>query len=304
MAAAAWPELSYPSWAPTCATLHRWLQIAGKVRLALSPHINHFWQATFYVNARGLTSSAIPLPGGEGVFEIVFDVAAGEVRVATSVGKAAALAMRPCTVKEFEREFLAALAGLGIAVTIWPMPVEIPNPVRFDQDEEHASCDLEAIRRWWRVLIQSERVFSQFRTGFIGKCSPVHLFWGSMDLAVTRFSGRRAPERPGADAVTREAYSHEVASVGFWPGSDDFPEPAYYAYAAPEPEGFKNAAIRPPAAFYSTQFGEYLLRYEEVRRAADPEAALMAFLESTYLAAAELGKWNRAELERGASIRR
>ncbi len=298
MAASPWPELSYPSWAPTCATLHRWLQIAGKVRLALSPHINHFWQATFYVNARGLTSSAIPLPGGQGDFEIVFDFLAGQVRIATSFGTETALALRPCTVQEFEREFLAALAALGIAVKIWPMPVEIPNPVRFDQDVEHASCDLDAIRRWWRILIQTQRVFAEFRTGFIGKCSPVHLFWGSMDLAVTRFSGRRAPERPGADAVTREAYSHEVSSAGFWPGNGDFPEPAFYAYAAPEPNGFKQAAISPPPAFYSTQFNEYLLKYDDVRLAPDPDAALRAFVDSTYAAAANLGKWNRKELER------
>jgi hypothetical protein len=298
MTSPAWPELPFPPWAPTCATFHRWLQIAGKVRLALSPHINHFWQATFYVTARGLTSSAIPLPGGQGNFEIVFDLLAGEVRVATSFGTETALPLRPCTVQEFEREFLAALAALGIAVTIWPMPVEIPNPVRFDQDVEHASCDLDALRRWWRILIQTERVFAEFRSGFIGKCSPIHLFWGSMDLAVTRFSGRRAPERPGADAVTREAYSHEVSSVGFWPGNADFPEPAFYAYAAPEPEGFKSAAIQPAAAFYSPQFNEFLLKYDDVRLAADPKAALRAFLDSTYAAAANLGKWNRAELER------
>jgi hypothetical protein len=297
----AWPELSYPSWAPTCATLHRWLQIVGKVRLSLSPHINHFWQATFYVNARGLTTGAIPMPGGDSIFETVFDFIAAQVTISTSLGTDTVIPMRPCTVKDFEHEFLGALAALGIAVKIWPMPVEIPHPVRFDLDVEHASCDLDAIRRWWRILIQTQRVFGDFRSGFVGKCSPIHLFWGSMDLAVTRFSGRRAPARPGADAVTREAYSHEVSSAGFWPGNDDFPEPAFYAYAAPEPEGFKHAAIRPPQAFYSTQFNEYLLRYDDVRLASDPDATLRTFLDSTYLAAADLAHWNRKDLEKGTA---
>lgn len=292
------PELPYPAWKDTCATLHRWLQIAGKVRLALAPHINHFWEATFYVTARGLTSSAIPLPSDHGVFEINFDFLRHEVRIVTSASAERRLPLRPCSVAAFEREFLLALEELGIAVKIWGMPVEIPNPVRFSLDEEHCSYDAEAVQNWWRVLIACERVFTEFRSRFQGKCSPVHLFWGSMDLAVTRFSGCRAPERPGADAVTREAYSHEVSSAGFWAGDDRFPEPAFYAYAVPEPVGFKSAPVQPAAAFYNAQMGEYLLRYDDVRRASSPREALLDFMQTTYVAAAELAHWDRAALER------
>ncbi|HVA62487.1 MAG TPA: DUF5996 family protein [Terriglobales bacterium] len=301
MSAAAWPELPYAGWKDTCATLHRWLQIAGKVRLALAPHINHFWQATFYLAASGLTSSAIPLPGGSGIFEIQFDFLRDQARIVTSRGEERIVKLRPCSVAEFEKEFLGALRELGIGVKIWEMPVEIAHPVRFNLDEEHCSYDGEAVRRWWRILVECERVLLEFRSGFQGKCSPVHLFWGSLDLAVTRFSGRRAPERPGADAMTREAYSHEVSSVGFWPGNDDFPDPAFYAYAAPAPEGFAQARVGPAAAFYSSGLGEFLLKYEDVRRASSPRATLLEFCQSSYLAAAELGRWDRAALERGYS---
>lgn len=294
----AWPELPYAAWKDTYATLHRWMQIAGKVRLALTPHLNHYWEATFYVSACGVTSSAIPLPGGSGVFEIVFDFVHDQLRIETSRGSARALALRPCSVAAFEKEFLTALGELGIVVKIWGMPVEIPHPVRFDLDEEHCSYDGEAVRRWWRILLAAERVLLEFRSGFQGKCSPVHLFWGSLDLAVTRFSGRRAPERAGADAVTRDAYSHEVSSVGFWPGNEDFPEPAFYSYAAPAPEGFAGARVEPAAAFYSPQMGEFLLKYEDVRRDAAPANALLQFCKSTYLAAADWGQWDQAALER------
>ena len=290
----AWPQLEYAHWRPTGETLHRWLQIAGKVRLALAPHRNHFWEATFYLSARGLTSSTIPLPGGAGAFEIVFDFLADQVVITTTAGAQASVGLRPCSVAEFEREFLGALDQLDIQVKIWNMPVEIPNPVRFDQDRVHTSYYGEVVRRWWGALIAIERVFNQYRADFAGKASPVHLFWGSLDLAHTRFSGRRAPERPGADAVTLEAYSHECASVGFWAGSPEFPEAAFYAYAVPEPPGYRSATLLPQAAFYDAKMGEYLLRYEDVRRAPDPAAALLQFARSTYAAAAHLGEWQRA----------
>lgn len=294
---AAWPELPYPAWKDTRATLHMWLQIAGKIRIACGPHLNHFWEATFYLTPRGLSTGLISWPGGSGAFDIQFDFLADQCRIATSAGPSASLALRPQSVAAFEREFRDALRQLGIAVKIWPMPVEVPNPIRFDQDQVHASYDAEAVRRWWRAMIEIERVFGGFRAGFLGKSSPVHLFWGSLDLAVTRFSGRRAPERPGADRVTRDAYSHEVVSVGFWAGDDSFPEPAFYAYAAPEPAGFRAAAVRPAAAFYNTAVGEFLLRYDDVRRAPDPPALLLEFLQSTYAAAADRGGWDRAALE-------
>jgi len=296
-----WPELNYQDWKNTYATLHRWMQIAGKVRLALAPHINHFWEATFYVTSFGLTSSAVPLPGGSGVFEMDFDFLKDELRVTTSLGTVARVPLRPCSVAEFEQEFLAALARLEIPVKIWNMPVEIPHPVRFNLDQEHCSYEGEAVRRWWRILVSTQRVLSEFRTGFIGKCSPVHLFWGSLDIAVTRFSGRKAPERPGADAPdawTRDAYSHEVSSAGWWPGNEDFPQAAFYSYAAPPPAGFAQAKIAPAKAFWSPQFGEFLLKYDDVRSETQPSRALRAFLDSTYAAAADLGKWDRAALEK------
>jgi hypothetical protein len=286
----AWPDLPYPGWKATCYTLHMWLQIVGKVRLALGPHLNHYWEATYYVTPRGLTSGAIPRPGGEGIFAFEFDFLADQLRTETSGGESKTLALRPCKVADFEAEVLGALAGLGIDVRIWPMPVEVPKPVRFDLDHDNGSYDGDAVRRWWRILVACQRVFGKVRGEFRGKASPVHVFWGSMDLAYTRFSGRPAPARPEADKVTQEAYACECASAGFWAGDERFPEAAFYAYAAPEPAGFAEQKLH-PAAFYQKEMGEFLLRYEDVRRSPDPEAELLSFLRNTYSAAAELGKW-------------
>jgi len=273
------------------------LQMAGKVRLALAPRLNHFWQATFYVTPRGLTTGSIPMPGG-GVFAIQFDFVDHAVIINTSRNQRAQVPLRPGLVAEFYQAFMAMLANLGMSVHIWTMPVEFPDPIRFDVDQTHASYDPDAAQRWWQSLVAIVPVFERFRAGFVGKCSPVHLFFGSMDLACTRFSGRRAPERPGADPVTRESYSHEVMSVGYWPGDPAHPQASFYAYAAPSPPGFATAAVRPAAAGYNLELGEYLLAYDEVRRNPDPEATLFEFCQSAYKAAADLGGWDRAALER------
>jgi hypothetical protein len=291
-----WPALSLDSWKDTYATLHMWTQIVGKVRLALAPLVNHWWNVPFYVTADGLTTSRIPY--GERSFEIWFDFLQHRLMLETSDGISKALPLAPRSVADFYREFMNMIKSAGIEVKIWRMPVEVPNPVAFDQDRAHASYDPAAVEKWWRILLSADSVFQQFRSGFIGKCSPVHFFWGSFDLAVTRFSGRRAPERPGADAITREAYSHEVSSIGFWPGSGDIKEAAFYSYAAPEPAGFKEASVRPAGAFYHKQVSEFLLMYEDVRTANSPSEALLDFCQSTYEAAANLGKWERKELER------
>jgi hypothetical protein len=293
-----WPELPLPAWQDTYATLHRWSQIVGKVRLALSPRINHWWEVPLYVSATGLTTSAIPYPGG--IFEVEFDFIHHKLLLKTNHDTAAMLALKPRSVADFYHEFMAALASLGIAVKIWKMPVEIPNPIAFDEDTQHASYDPEYANRFWRIVASSEKIFVEFRARFIGKASPVHFFWGSFDLAATRFSGRRAPERPGADAVTREAYSHEVSSAGFWPGGGDIKGAAYYAYAAPEPEGFGQVPVRPAQAYYHPQLKEFLLMYDDVRTSAAPRAALLDFLQSTYEAAANLAHWDRKDLERAA----
>jgi hypothetical protein len=293
-----WPELPLAAWQDTYATLHMWSQIVGKVRLALSPRMNHWWEVPLYVNASGLTTS--PIPFERGIFEVRFDFIEHQLVIETDEHTSRTLALAPKPVAEFYREFMAALAELGIRVKIWKMPVEIPNPIPFDQDTQHASYDREYANRFWRILVGSDAIFKEFRAGFIGKCSPVHFFWGSFDLAVTRFSGRRAPERPGADLVTREAYSHEVISCGLWPGGGDIQEAMYYAYAAPEPEGYAERAMRPAQAFYHTGMKEFLLPYEAVRRASSPRDALLAFAQSTYDAGADLGKWPRRELERAA----
>jgi hypothetical protein len=271
-----------------------WTQIVGKVRLALSPHINHWWEVPLYVNARGLTTS--PIPYEQRTFEVQFNFVEHELSISVNDGQRKSLPLRPQTVASFYAEFLATLQSLGIHVKIWPMPVEIPNPIRFDQDEQHASYDREYAHRFWRILVLVDGIFKKFRCAFVGKHSPIHFFWGSFDLASTRFSGRRAPERPGADAITRDAYSHEVISAGFWPGGGDVKGAAFYAYASPEPNGFKAASVRPAKAFYSP-LGEFLLMYDDVRQSADPEKALLEFLESTYEAGASLGGWPRAELE-------
>jgi len=291
-----WPELPLEAWQDTYATLHMWTQIVGKVRLALSPRINHWWEVALYVNARGLTTSAIPYNGGN--FEIQFDFIDHKLIIQTSWGSSKTLALKAQSVADFYAEFMPALRSLGIEVKIWTMPCEVPNPVRFTTDTEHASYDPEYAHRFWQVLVSCENIFQEFRAGFIGKDSPVHFFWGSFDLCVTRFSGRRAPERVGADPVTREAYSHEVISAGFWPGGGDIKGAAFYAYAAPEPAGLSEQKVQPAAAFYHPQVKEFLLMYEDVRRAASPRQALLSFLESTYDAGANLAHWDRKDLER------
>jgi hypothetical protein len=291
-----WPALPLDAWRDTYATLHMWTQIVGKVRMALSPPVNHWWSVTLYVNARGLTTS--PIPYGTRTFEVSFDFIDHNLLIQTSDGTSKAVGLFPRSVAEFYHEFMGALHALDIDVTINPVPQEVPNPIRCDEDTVHCSYDPEYANRVWRILVQTDRVFQQFRAGFIGKCSPVHFFWGSFDLAVTRFSGRRAPDRPGADRMTREGYSHEVISCGFWPGSGPVREAAFYAYAAPAPEGLAQAAIRPATACYNTELGEFLLPYDAVRAAADPDATLLEFLHSTYEAAANLAKWDRVALER------
>jgi hypothetical protein len=292
-----WPELPLAAWQDTYATLHMWTQIVGKIRLALSPLINHWWEVALYVNARGLTTSAIPY--GDGIFEVQFDFIEHVLTIQTSWGSSKTLALRPQSVADFYAEFMAALRSLGIEVKIWTMPCEVPNPVRFERDTQHASYDREYAHRFWQVLILCDTIFKEFRARFIGKDSPVHFFWGSFDLCVTRFSGRRAPERPGADAVTREAYSHEVISAGFWPGGGDIQGAAFYAYAAPEQSGFADEKVKPAEAFYHPGMKEFLLMYDDVRRAASPREALLSFLQSTYEAGAKLAAWDRKELERG-----
>ena len=291
-----WPELPLGAWQETYATLHMWTQIVGKVRLALSPRVNHWWEVALYVNARGLTTSAIPF--GDGIFEVQFDFIVHELVIQTSWGASKTMELKPRSVAEFYAEFMSALRSLGIEVKFWTMPCEVPNPVRFERDTQHASYDREYAHRVWKILVLCDTIFKEFRAGFIGKESPVHFFWGSFDLCVTRFSGRRAPERPGADSITREAYSHEVISSGFWPGGGDVKGAAFYAYAAPEPPGFAEEKVKPAAAFYHPGMKEFLLMYDDVRRAASPREALLSFLESTYEAGANLARWDRKELER------
>jgi hypothetical protein len=294
MQGTAWPELRLEAWKDTYATLHMWTQIVGKIRLALSPRINHWWEVPLYVNAVGLTTSAIPYK--QLVFEIQFNFLEHNLTIAVCDGQQRVLQLRPQSVAAFYAEFMSALHSLGIDVHIWPMPVEIPNPIRFDRDTQHASYEPEYAQRFWRILTLVDPVFQEFRGRFVGKHSPIHFFWGSFDLASTRFSGRRAPERKDADPITREAYSHEVISAGFWPGGGDVKGAAFYAYAAPEPAGFKTAQVRPEKAFYSP-LGEFLLMYDDVRQSTEPEKLLMEFLQSTYEAGANLGSWPRAELE-------
>jgi uncharacterized protein DUF5996 len=292
------PPLPYDSWKGTLATLHMWTQIVGKVRLALTPLVNHWWNVPLYVSARGLTTSVMPYENGD--VEIWFDFIDHKLRIETSDGNAAELALKPQSVAEFYRSVMAALADLGVHVKIWTTPCELPpeRTIPFEKDNEHKSYDAESAQKFWHILVWAEDVLKEFRAPFLGKASPVHFFWGSFDLAVTRFSGRRAPERPDADKITREAYSHEVSSAGFWPGGGDIKGPAFYSYAAPEPAGFANQAVRPETAFYHPEMKEFLLMYDDVRTAASPRAALMEFLQSTYDAAANLGKWDRSALER------
>jgi uncharacterized SAM-binding protein YcdF (DUF218 family) len=296
----AWPALPLDAWSDTCATLHMWLQIAGKVRLTKSAPINHGWHSTFYVTSRGITTS--PIPDEARTFQIDFDFIDHALVLQTSDGATKRMPLEPQTVSSFYKRLMDGLHALNVDVHIHGKPNEVPDPIPFDRDETHRAYDAEYVNRFWRVLVQSDRVFKKFRSGFIGKCSPVHLFWGALDLAVTRFSGRRAPEHPGGipnlpDRITREAYSHEVSSCGFWAGGGAIAYPAYYAYAYPEPEGFGSAKVQPREAFYSADYREFILPYDVVRQSKDPDATLLEFLQSTYEAAADLGRWDRAALE-------
>jgi hypothetical protein len=291
-----WPPLPLAEWEPTRATLHMWTQIVGKVRLALSPRVNHWWQVPLYVSARGLTTSAIPY--GDDIFEIEFDFAGGNLEIRKSGQATTFVRLYPRSVADFYHETMTALRGIGIDVKIWPMPVEIANPIPFPDDREHASYDPEYVNRFHRILLQVDTILKEFRGRFTGKASPVHFFWGSFDLAATRFSGRRAPERVGADPITREAYSHECSSAGFWPGGGEITGPAFYSYAAPEPPGYAAGRVLPPAAHYHAGLREFILMYDDARRAASPRSELLDFVQSTYDAAANLGHWDRVNLER------
>jgi hypothetical protein len=297
---AAWPELPTTMWRETYETLHLWTQIVGKIRLARAPWLNHSWHIALYVTARGLTTS--PIPDGTGTFQIDIDLIDHALRISTSNGNERQFALAGHSVASFYAVVMADLAELGISITIDDMPNELPEPIRFSIDKKHATYDPHAVRRFFQILVNVDRVFNQFRTGFLGKASPVHFFWGSFDLAVTRFSGRRAPRHPGgvphlSDEVACEAYSHEVSSAGFWPGSGAIDYPAFYCYAYPEPAGFRSAQVRPEAAFFSEALGEFILPYDAVRTAAKPDQALLEFLQSTYEAAANAAQWDRTALE-------
>jgi hypothetical protein len=295
-----WPELPTTAWRETCETLHLWTQIVGKIRLAREPWLNHSWHVVLYVTARGLTTS--PIPDGARTFQINFDFIDHALRISTSDGAQRQFSLAGHSVARFYAAIMAELAQLGIHVAINEMPNELPEPIRFSQDHQHASYDPDAVGRFLQILVNADRVFKQFRTAFLGKASPVHFFWGSFDLAVTRFSGRRAPRHPGGvphlpDEVAAEAYSHEVSSAGFWPGSGAIDYPAFYSYAYPEPAGFRTTAVRPDAAFFSEALGEFILPYDAVRTAARPDQALLEFLQTTYDAAANAAKWDREALE-------
>jgi Family of unknown function (DUF5996) len=297
-----WPSLPLDAWADTYATLHLWTQIAGKIRLVQSPWVNHAWHSTLYVTSRGLTTS--PIPHGSRTFQIDFDFIAHQVIVKSSDGGTGQVALEPQSVASFYARLMQEMETLGLSVNIHRLPNEVADPIRFDQDETHRSYDPEYANRFWRILVQADRVFKEFRARFIGKCSPVHFFWGAPDLAVTRFSGRPAPEHPGGvpglpDWIAKEAYSHEVSSCGFWPGGGPIPHASFYAYAYPEPEGFSTASVQPAAAFYSPDLREFILPYDAVRLAESPDSTLLDFLQSTYEAAADLAKWDRGGLERG-----
>jgi hypothetical protein len=291
-----WPSLPLEEWKDTCATLHMWTQIVGKIRLEQTPIVNHWWNVPLYVSARGLTTTAMPY--GASFFEMEFDFIDHQLEIRTSHGTTSGVALEPKSVATFYREVMEALRQVGVDVRIWRMPVEIPDPIPFDEDEQHKSYDPEYVNKFWQVLRSSDRVMQEFRSRFIGKSSPVHFFWGSFDLAVTRFSGRPAPPRPEADAITREAYSHEVISHGWWPGQGPLGKPAFYSYTAPAPEGLAQAKVNPEQAYYNADMGLFLLLYDDMRSVADPEGTLMDFLQSTYEAGANLANWDRAALER------
>jgi uncharacterized protein DUF5996 len=297
----AWPELPFEAWRDTAATLHLWLQIVGKIALVQRPWVNHSWHVALRITARGIGTGLIPHEAGS--FQIDFDFIEHRLVLHVVDGRTVSLTLQPQTTAQFYLEVLRALTTLGVPVRIYALPNELPDPIRFDEDEIHCSYDPEFVNRYWRTLVQAARVFEQFRARFIGKNSPVHFFWGSADLAVTRFSGRTAPPHPGGvpylpDWVAREAYSHEVSSAGFWAGADAYPEACFYSYAYPEPPGFAAAPIAPLGAHYSDKLREFVLPYEAARRAASPDAAVLEFLQSTYEAAANLGRWPREALER------
>ena len=293
-----WPALPQAEWSETCATLQLWMQIVGKVRLALMPAVNHSWSVTLYPTVRGLTTS--PMPYGTRMLQIDFDFIDHVLLLQTSEGDRSVLPLKPMTVAAFYQQVMTALDDVHAPVRIWHMPVEIAQPIPFETDHTHQAYDAAYAQRFWRILLQTTRVFTIFRARFTGKVSLIHLFWGALDLACTRFSGRLAPEHPSMaglpDRVTRDAYSHEVSSCGFWPGAPGI-EPFFYSYAYPEPPGYATSSIAPAQAFYDAKLGEFILPYEEMRRSADPDSALLAFLQSTYEAAANCAKWDRAALE-------
>ncbi len=296
-----WPSLPLEAWSDTYATLHLWTQIAGKIRLVQSPWTNHSWHTTLYVTARGLTTS--PIPHGTRTFQIDFDFVSHTLAIQASDGRTGGFPLQAQSVAAFYRYLMAEMDTLGLHVKLRAKPCEVADPIPFEQDKTHCAYDADYATRFWQILVQADRVFKQFRAGFIGKCSPVHFFWGAADLAVTRFSGRSAPQHPGGvpglpDWVAREAYSHEVSSCGFWPGGGVIPYPAFYSYAYPEPAGYAKASINPAEAFYSADLREFILPYESVRNAELPDAMLLNFLRTTYDAAADFGKWDRTSLER------
>jgi hypothetical protein len=294
------PDLPFEDWKDTCTTLHLWTQIAGKIRLACAPMVNHWWQSTLYVTSSGLTTSAMPY--GRRAFQIDFDFIDHRLKIAVSDGRQESFTLAPCTVAEFYAQIMGRLRSLGLEVRIWTMPCELPDAIPFEDDRVHSAYDAEKAQWFWRTLLFADQRLREFRAGFIGKVSPVHFFWGSFDLAVTRFSGRRAPPHPPApymaDWVVREAYSHEVSSCGFWPGNGGFGRAAFYSYAYPAPPGFSEGRIAPDGAFFSDQMQEFILPYDRVAQSAAPDRTVLEFLQSSYDIAADLGKWNRSELER------
>ena len=298
--AEAWPALPIAAWADTCATLQLWMQIVGKVRMALTPPINHCWNVTLYPTVRGLTTS--PMAHGGLMLQIEFDFLDHVLRIETNRGESRTIPLQPMTVAAFYERFMAELASVAASVPIWRLPQEVANPIAFDEDVVHQAYDAEYAQRFWRVLLQTTRIITQFRARFVGKVSPVHMFWGAMDLACTRFSGRTAPQHPGvpglADRVTRDAYSHEVSSCGFWPGAPGM-DAMFYSYAYPEPPGYAQTPIAPALGSFDKKFGEFVMPYEAMRQSPDPDAALMEFLQSTYEAAANCAQWDRAGLEVG-----
>lgn len=302
MSNAAWPELPWSAWSETADTLHMWTQIVGKTRLALTPLQNHWWNVPLYVTARGLSTSAMAY--GDDVLDVEFDFLQHELQLRLGSGKNESLALKPMPVAQFYREYLQCLDVLGVSVKIWPMPVEVQKPIRFDLDTQHSSYDPEYAHRFWQVLARAEKVLRAWAPGFLGKVSPIHFFWGSFDLAVTRFSGRTAPSREGADSIQREAYSHEVISAGFWPGVGGYGAAAFYCYAAPVPEGLSEKKISPAAAAWDKALGEFIFPYDDARFQASPEEALLEFIESAYSAAADAAKWDRNLLERNFLDRR